>query len=85
MGGSLEPKSPRDSGFPGPGSYNKGPLSTVPGFMIFDLDKHTKPRRSDLDRERRQRTIDVGPLSYSPKHVSLYRTDNLKKNSIGNS
>ena len=31
-----------------------------------------------------EKTRDVGPLSYDPKNPSLYRTDNLKKNSIGN-
>ena len=53
--------------------------------MIFDLEKLTKPRRGEVDRERRQRTIDVGPLSYSPRNPALYRTDNLRKESIGNS
>lgn len=85
LGGSIEPKRPFDNGNPGPGAYTNNPNHSIPSFVIFDLEKLTKPRRDDKEREVRQRTVDVGPLSYSPRNPSLYRTDNLKKNSIGNS
>ena len=86
LGGSLEDKQHVDNGMPGPGAYQVHPLHSIPGFTFADLDKKTVARTTDTDIKKRQRTLDVGPLSYSPMNPSWSRTDNLKdgKHSIGN-
>ena len=53
LGGAIEGSKPIDNGNPGPGAHNLSPLHPIPGFVMFDLNKLTKPRRNEADRERR--------------------------------
>lgn len=58
-------------------------LDKIPSVKI--MQHTTKARRIPSDIVNMERTRDLGPLSYTPKNPNLKRTDNLKKNSIGNS
>ena len=52
LGGSPSAKNAFDSGFPGPGSYNKvSPLHQIPGFVM--INKTTSARINDTDAEKR--------------------------------
>lgn len=53
LGGAIEGSKPVDNGNPGPGAHNLNPLNSIPGFIMFDLNKITKPWRNEADRERR--------------------------------
>lgn len=58
-------------------------MHTIPGFRI--VQNSNKAKRDPNAIKKMEHSKGVGPQSYDPKNPSLYRTDNLKKNSIGNS
>lgn len=82
LGGSPKGKELVDNGMPGPGAYNQHAIHSIPGFVIVQANNAAK--RDAADVEKMAKTRDVGPHSYNPKNPSLAKTDNLKKNSIGN-
>lgn len=82
LGGSTEEKPFPDNGNPGPAAYKQIEQNSIPCFKIVQHTKNVK--RSNEDIAKMEKTKDVGPLSYSPRNPSLYRSDHLKKNSIGN-
>ena len=45
----------------------------------------TKAARTEEDKKKLEKERDVGPQSYMPFDPSKERTDNIKKNTIGNS
>lgn len=45
----------------------------------------TKANRTEEDKKKLEKERDVGPHSYVPVDPAKERTDNIKKNTIGNS